>query len=344
MTTSLATTELVNMPEGIQLIGVDQEDVESQKRIFAHATRVLHHHQQMTASAMKVCICLYQCREEFKNSGDRGWESFCEANFKQLDMQATHIRAAVRTGRALYKVISSHQIDAIPGTAEATFSRMSRFALTTFSETPEELREDLATRLIQLSETTGRAPTNRDVKEEYADLVQELEEARGHLKLKDDALSRMNAELQRADDRVNDLREQTERLNAEVRRLGEATPVNVEDADPNSKRAKKALAEVEEALAKARNDLRDAEAELLQTREKQRSLESATPPSTSDAQLLNTISAMEDELASLTKKWSPVYLAKLRTGSDPKISSRIDGIACGLESLASQLKPVVTLS
>lgn len=43
MTTSLATTELVSMPEGIQLIGVDQEDVESQKRIFAHATRVLHH-------------------------------------------------------------------------------------------------------------------------------------------------------------------------------------------------------------------------------------------------------------------------------------------------------------
>lgn len=341
MTTALAASGLATPLDGIQLVGVDKEDIESQKRIFAHAMKVLHHHQQMTDSAMKVCICLYLCREEFKNSGDRGWEAFCDANFKQLDMQDTHIRAAIRTGRALWNVMNNKNLESSPGAAEGTFSRMSRYALTTFSEAPEELRAELASRLIALSEQTGKAPTSREVRTEYAELVTELNEARDALKLKDDALTRMNSELQTADARVNDLREQAERLNREVTRLNSTPRVTVEDSDPNSARVRRELADLQSTLERVKGELKAAEDELQAARDAQESLQTTVGArAAQDKQALATISAMEKELSGLIEKWAPVYLVKLQECPDPSIKARLSAIATNLGALAGQLMPV----
>ena len=174
------------------------------------------------------------------------------------------------------------------------------------------------------------------------ELLGELNDAREALRLKDDALTRMNTDLQTADSRVNDLREQAERLNREVTRLSSAPRLTVEDADPNSQRVRKELADLQSSLENVKGDLKLAEDELRETRAEQQRIQSKVESNTGDdKQSLTAIAAMETELAGLTEKWSAVYLAKLQSNADSKIRTRIAAIGSNLRALADQLTPVV---
>lgn len=323
----------------ITMVGIEEEDIESQQAIYSHAMNVHLHHQQMTESALKICISLYLCRQAFKSSSEKGWEAFCEANFRTLDMHTTHIRSAIRTGRSLCQVLNSDSIKQ-RSEAERLFASMSRHALTTFSETPEELREEVAERLIAISADSGRPPTANDVKSEVDNLKLELSDAHDAIRLKDEALFRMNEQLQIQDTKVSELRGQCTRLNAEVTRLNTQPHVTVEDADPSAKRTRKELDEVTQKLQQkvaeletTRTALADAERQRAEILEQIEESQSQAPT----AKKKNTvIHELRKEIMALKEKWTGAYLEKLR-GQGDSVSEDLASVADDLRQLANQL-------
>lgn len=342
MNLALTNPGLSSPRSQITMVGIEEEDIESQQAIFSHAMNVHLHHQQMTESALKICISLYLCRQAFKSSSDKGWEAFCEANFRTLDMHMTHIRSAIRTGRSLCQVLNSDSIKQ-RSEAERLFASMSRHALTTFSETPEELREEVAERLIAISSDSGRPPTASDVRSEVDNLKLELSDAHDAIRLKDEALFRMNEQLQIQDTKVSELRGQCTRLNAEVTRLNTQPHLTVETADPSVKRTRKDLDDVTQKLQQkmteletTRTALADAEQqreEILAQIEESKSLVPAAKKKST------VIQELRKEIAGLKEKWTGAYLEMLRTQGD-SVSEEIASVAEELQLLANQLRHV----
>lgn len=334
--------EGVNMQ--IQLVGVENEDIDSQQQIYSHAVQVLFHYTNMKTAAMNVCIHLHLCREKFKSKGaEAGWELFCLKNFAPLDMQMTHIRSAIRTGRALISALNSQRLHNDPR-ARTTFEQMSRYALTTFSESPEEIREELAVRLVTLADEQARAPTSTDVRAEVAELMAELNDKNDALQRKDTALTRMNQELQASDARVSELRETVERLNAEVTRLSNQPKVTVETLDPASEATLKSVKEAEAQLASLTNDLRLARNELRAVEEERKRKEDEVETFKADnarAEYEKTaLFQFTQELNTLKGKWTSVFFKHKDTEISDETKERITNAAAELRKLADQLETV----
>jgi peptidoglycan hydrolase CwlO-like protein len=343
---ALINTATPSSLEGVNtqvlLVGVDDEDIESQQQIYSHAVQVMFHYSNMKNSAMHVCIHLYLCREKFKSkSADAGWQVFCKENFAKLDMQMTHIRSAVRTGRALMHALHSQTINNDPK-ARDTFSQMSRYALTTFSESPEEIRESLATRLITLAEEKGRAPTSTDVRAEVSELLAEINDKNDALKRKDDALTRMNTELQAADARVGELRETVERLNREITRLSTTSKTDVVVVEPGDETSQAAIRDaqaklqnVTEALSRAKEDLHTVEAERDQIQEDVAKLKEESENSRRERSM---IKSLIDDLSSIKAKWSTAFITHSGKDVPPATKERLTEAVMELRALADKLE------
>lgn len=326
----------------IQLVGVENEDIESQQQIYSHAVQVLFHYTNMRTSAMNVCIHLYLCREKFKSkAAEAGWELFCLRNFAPLDMQMTHIRSAIRTGRALISTLNSQRLQNDPR-AKTTFEQMSRYALTTFSESPEEIREELATRLVNIADQQARAPTSTDVRAEVAQLMAELNDRNDAIQRKDTALTRMNQELQASDARVSELRETVERLNAEVTRLSNQSKVTVETLDPASEATMKAVKEAEAKLESITNDLMRARTELQaveeERKQKENEIESLKAKNARTAYEKSALFQFTQELTNLKGKWTTAFFKYSGTEVSDEAKQSVKEAAAELRQLADQLE------
>ena len=344
--TSLVDTPLLDDSDRqISLIGAENETMESQRAIYDHAVKVLFHHSNMRRSALNVCVHLYLCREQFKASHDTGWQAFCAENFARIGMQATHIRSAIRTGRALAKSLTSERLRDDPR-ATTTFESMSRFALTAFSESPEEIREELATRLIALSEDKGKPVSSTDVRAEVSALMSQIADKDDLLRRKDEALSQMNSDLQANDARVSELRDTVERLNRRITELSrDQTPVVVETSDPASSLAIKQQKELQEQIDTTRRALAEADTELVALRAQRAELEKEIEGLSSDAETKKKERSVWDsfskDLAALKAKWTSSYFTvsgrELTTGTRGKVQEAV----VDLRALADHLERVM---
>lgn len=343
--TSLVDTPLLDDSDRrISLIGAENETMESQQAIYDHAVKVLFHHSNMRRSALNVCVHLYLCREQFKASHDTGWQAFCEENFARIGMQATHIRSAIRTGRALAKSLNSERLRDDPR-ATSTFESMSRFALTAFSESPEEIREELATRLIALSEDKGKPVSSTDVRTEVSALMSQLADKDDLLRRKDEALSQMNSDLQANDARVSELRDTVERLNRRITELSkEQSPVVVETGDPASALALKQQKDLREEIEAARRSLSEANSELVTLRDQrsqlEQEIEGLTDAVDAKKKERSVWDAFSKDLADLKAKWTSSYFTVSGRDLSTATRGKVQEAVGDLRALADHLERV----
>lgn len=330
------------VPTQISLLGVDE--TESHQSIIAHAIAVVQNYSAMKESAARLCVSLYACREEFRATGEKGWGSFCEANFVPLGLSLGNIRSAVQAGRALTKYMGALQARGEQPELKQ-LENLSRSALVVLGEAPEDLREQLIDRVANAAEMTGSPLPAREVSAELERLQRERDEAQEDLR---NAQGRLT-EAERAADRLNSLvrdreslldeqRIKMDELSNRLRDLSTQPPVEVVDANPNSRIEKENLRNLERQLSDLQHQVTQTESELgahkaeLERLSRQASLRKQTD---------NAMAELEQQITRLKAQWSDVYAQKIRSVDPHTFGPVLTRIANDMRVLADQLDPTL---
>ena len=322
----------------LQLVSPEGEPIASQAAILTHAASVVHNLGLMRESALRVCISLYSCRELFVATGDEGWEAFCARNFEKLGLSQSNIRAAIRAGRGLTKYISAAQSrDEVVDMSH--FETMSRSALILLGDADESYRDALVTKVIEISATTGTAPTSREIKEEIdklklekADSDDQLRAIEAKLLSKEETINRLNTLVR---DRESEISVLNEKLEDSVP-AANSSQVVVEEADPNSKRIRLEIEAATASLEEAKKELANTKDQL----EKEKSaLERANRETARKQVAVDSINELEKLLETLKARWSESMVQKIRQVDPHTYSPNFSRIATDLRVLADQMDP-----
>lgn len=334
----------------ISMFGVDEAQ-ERHQAILNFAMSVVQNYINMRESALKLCVSLYNCRQEFEASGDSGWGAFCEKNFAQLGLSQGNIRSAVKAGRAIAHYLTSLQ-ERGESAELARLESMSRSALIVLGEAPDDVRDELIQRVATAGEMRDNALSAREVEAELNRLRQEKAEAeRGQadanakLSAMDQALNRMNGLVRDRETQVGALQSQIDALQHQVNQAAKRTPVEVVDADPQSKamvekrkQDEREIQNMQRQMGELQHELTKAEADLGQ---KKAELEKIARQAAMRKQSSDAIDELEVQIARMKAQWSDAYAQKIRSQDPHSYAPVLTRIANDLRFLADQLDPAL---
>lgn len=318
----------------ISLFGVTEEQ-ERQQAIMAHALAVVQSYGMLRESAMRLCISLYLCREQFEVSGEAGWESFCAANFHNLGLQQNHIRSAIRAGRGLAKYLAATQErQETPDLAQ--IESMSRSALILLGDAPEDVRSELISRVVEIGEEKGRSATAKEVQAEIDRLKVEKAEIERKLESKDASIVRLNNLVRQREGEIESIQSKIDDLQTQLSRQKAA--VVVEDADPAAKRNREIRRNLEAEINDAKTELDKLQSDL--GREKAQ-LERVSREAAIKKQAVDSIDALENSLRTLKAQWSESFVRKVTSADPGSYGPVFSRLANELRVLADQLDPAL---
>lgn len=330
-------------PQQISMFGVDEAS-ERHQAIITHAIAAIQQYIQMRDSALRLCVSLYLCHQEFKNSGETGWQAFCDANFAQLGLSQGNIRSAVKAGRAV-----SHYMATLKDRGEAAevthLESMSRSALIVLGEAPDDVRDELIDRVVNANEMHGSSMSAREVEQELARVRQEKllaergqAEAIEKLSATDQALNRLNNLVRDRDNQVGALQSQIDALQFQLRQAPKAPDVVVEDPDPNTKAAQEARRNLERQVGELKHQLTQVEADL--GREKAE-LDRLSRQAAMRKQSMSAIEELEQLVTRMKAQWSDAYAQKIRAQDVHTYGPILTRVANEMRFLADQLDPTL---
>ena len=334
----------------IDLFGVT-ESTEKQQAIIAHSIEAIQSLITMRESAVKLCVSLYHCRESFAQSGETGWESFCEANFAKLGLSQSTIRASVKAGRA----IAHHMLQASNrGEAPvlAQLEAMSRSALFVLGDAPDDVRDDLIERVMSLNEARGgKSLSSGEVEREMnnllrakAELQEELAASQEKLSIADQALARLNGRLRTEEELVASHQEKIQRLQAQLTKSPKPS-VEVMDSDPESADARAQRQALEHQLSQLSHEQTIAERRLAETQaelaEANRQAEAAKRAAAFRKSTAADIEDLRGKIAALKAVWTDVYTSKQRASDPATFGPLLSDIANDLRALADSIDPML---
>lgn len=337
MSNQLASHELAvfNRPQ-IDLFGLT-EAPNDQNAILTHAIDAVRSYQEMKRSALQLCLSLYACRESFKASGAEGWSQFCKTNFEPLGLADSHIRSCVRAGRELSNIMIKLKESGRAADIQV-LEQMSRSALIQLSEAPEDLRDQLVTRVVEMENANPGSTTSASITKRINDLEAELAQKDSLLASKDASLTRLSQALSVTEGSLVQRRQEMDTLQAELAkaRTQAVQPVEVVESSGAEKQARQALANLEEAASRKRD-------EVVQLQSEFDNLKSQVDSIARDAEIKRRaavdIDELEQRIEQLQAQWTEAYVLKIRKLDGDKYSDRYRNIANKLRVLADQIDP-----
>ncbi|WP_234265103.1 hypothetical protein [Hydrogenophaga sp. NFH-34] len=319
----------------LSLLGVE-EDESSQQQIIASAIGAIEAWIQHAEAAVNVCIRLYQCREAFRQSGDEGWQKFCEANFSDLGMSQGHIRSCVSTGRAIVNYMA--RIGAEGGKEISLLKDMSMSAVKVLGSAPDEIQGGLIERIAQqIEEKGGLAPTAKDVEAQLNEMKVELAQAQGKLSEKDQAIARIVNTLQDREAEMSTLRAKLDESNSRLLAAKEQA-VTVVDSDPTSKTLRDEIANLEHQREDIKRDLDRTQSEFQRAKAAFEDVERKNREVRDAARAVDELQA---SLQTLRSVWSEAFLLKVKRVNPHQYGPMFTKIANELRELAEQLDPTI---
>jgi hypothetical protein len=343
-------TALTSTHHQVDLFGVT-ESTEKQQAIIAHTIEAIQSLITMRESAVKLCVSLYHCRDSFAQSGETGWESFCEANFAKLGLSQSTIRASVKAGRA----IAHHMLQAAnrgEPPVIAQLEAMSRSALFVLGDAPDEVRDDLIERVMSLNEARGgKAMSSGEVEREMnnllrakAELQDELAASQEKLSLADQALTRLNGRLLTEEGLVAEHQAKIQLLQSQLSKVPK-TPVEVVESDPQSAEARAQRQALEHQLSQLSHEQTIAERRLAETQaelaEANRQAEAAKRAAAYRKSTAADIEDLHSKIAALKAVWTDVYTSKQRAADPATFGPLLSGIANDLRGMADSIDPML---
>jgi uncharacterized coiled-coil protein SlyX len=331
------------IPTQITLLGID-EATERHQSIMAHAISVVQNYAAMKESAARLCVSLFACHQEFKNSGEVGWENFCSINFAPLGLSQGNIRSAIKAGRAISHYLSSLQSRG--ETAEIKqLETMSRSALIVLGEAPDDVRDELIDRVVQANVMMGSALTARGVSSELERIQRERDQASEDLRTAEGRLAQAGSTAQRLNDLVRDKESQIEEQQAKIDELtnrllelSNSSKVEVIEPDPSSRAGLEARRNLEQQLADLNHQVSQASAELGTHKAE---LEKISRQASLRKQTENAMAELEQQVTRLKAQWSDVYAQKIRATDPHQHGPVLSRIANDMRILADQLDPTL---
>lgn len=309
-------------PITIDMFGVEGEG-ERQQNIFQHAMNVVHHLQLINASAIQMCIYLHLCREEFRCTGEEGWEDFCKKNFESYGLSIGNTRTAIRTGKALLMISSKYDNGELPD-----LRTISRSALFVFGDAPVEIQEQLLVEMTAISEEKGKAPTAAEVHR----LSKHLQEAEDEIREKDAALFRYDTALKAREEEASALRKKIDKLQLDAK-----TPIEslVHVLPPGVESATDMKRQLDQEIQAQREELAAIELDMNRMIDRQYKLKLQTD---AKQKAFNALQSLEADLNLLTQKYSELLLQKIRN-ADPQNIKSLTKFADRLRAMADHLAP-----
>lgn len=334
---SHAITVKMNAAPQISLFGVDEAEAERQ-RITAHAIGVIESYMKHTEAAVNVCVHLYQCKELFKSSGEKGWEEFCKNNFHDLGLSQGHIRSCVNTGRTIVNYMvrvgseGAHDIDLL--------RNMSMSAVQVLGTAPDEIQGNLIERIAQQIESKegGRGvPTAKEVTAQLNEMRAELAETKGALTEKDAALARVANTLRDRESQLASQRATLDEVNAKLQQVM-TQQVTVVDADPTSKALRDEIENLQHQrddlirnVDRAKNEFDRVKSDYETLNQKKVVLQDAN----------DAMEELQAMMVKLRARWTEAYLTKVRGADIHKFAPIFPKVANDLRVLADMLDPTV---
>jgi predicted RNase H-like nuclease (RuvC/YqgF family) len=326
------TITLAQSPQ-VSLFGVEESEA-NRMAILSHAVNAITDYIQARDCALKVCLRLYQCRQSFTLSGEKGWESFCKHNFHKLGLSQAHIRNAVAAGRTVFEYIDkTHQGQLAEGAAG--LEKLSMSALVMMSSAPEEVRDDLIKRITEKATASAQAPTAKAVGQEVEAIKIELAEARGSIGEKDAAIMRLSNQIRDRDQEAADLRNKLDAIDRKFKEA-QAAAVTVVDADPRNKKLREEAENLENELLERRRELDRIVDESRKAKEALAALDSAA---SSKRMAADSINRLDEQIREMKARWTDVFVSKLIASDRNNYGPVFERYAKELRVLADQFAP-----
>lgn len=332
MTYSSAALQAFKKPVMIDMFASEGEDKDSQQLIMQHAMAVIQHYQNLNVSAMQMCIHLFLCREEFKTSGQTGWEQFCANNFESHGLSQSNIRHSIRAGRSLLSMINRMEST---GEQMPDLSALSRSALLVLADAPPEAQDRLVIEMVEKTaeENQSKGPTAEELRRKLEEIEDELKETKEQLATKDQALHRLNKAINARETEIMEHKEKVERL---TRKL--ATPVEhvvhkLPDGIKTEMEAKERLAQ--EITAGQRELARlEEDAARLKAEKAQYEREMAAK-----RQVKDVLDSLNGDIQAMMMKYTDALMQKLSSTDPEHATPLLELAAQRLRILANQISP-----
>lgn len=318
-------------PVTIDLFGSASQEQERQQAIMHHAMAVIQHFQNMNVSAVQMCIHLYLCREQFKTSGEGGWENFCASNFEGYGLSTSKIRHAVRTGRSITS-ISQKLKDS--DTEMPDLSTISRAALFIFGDASPDVQERLIIEMSAANENpNSKGPTADELRRRIEELQTEAAESRNLLKDKDQALHRLGHALTARETEVAQSRDEILKLNRKL-----STPVDhvIHKLPPGIESEQIMRDRIVEEISFKKEELARAEAEVNRIKVEKTKYEAEMA---AKRQAKDVLESLDADIKMMMLKYTDALMQKLSSTDPERVAPLLDTAAQRLHALANQLSP-----
>lgn len=336
MTDNILTPGLVlnlEHTKQLSLLGCEESE-ESKTRIIALAIAAIEAYQRATESALNLCLRLYQCRQEFASSGEKGWERFCEANFRQyLNLSTSHIRECVRTGEKIAGYVSRRGLGSASNVKGLEVMTLS--ALKVLGTAPDEASDAFIDRISSKIEEAGKALTAKQVSEELQELKALVEEQKTTISELQQASHRQASQVRERDNAASQLRDQIDQLTRELQKV-KSQQVTVVDADPQSQDLQVRRDNIEQEIADRKHQLDQIRSEIAKANATKQALESSNRLK-QEAQ--DAVEQLEEQIKEMNSRWSQSYLKKINNVDPNKYGPIFQRIANDMRALASLIDP-----
>ena len=328
-------TQMIEPTRQISMFAAEGEEVGQQSKIMQYAMSAIAHIEQMRKSALGVCLNLYLCSEQFKASGARGWETFCEQNFASYGLQPSKIREAVRIGRS-YTMIAAKRDGDMPD-----LNHVSWNAMAILSSVDTESGESLVLEMEKKFEETGRGPTRRELEERLQEIESEHEQLKNAAKEKDTALHRNLNALNAREEELSSLRDQFDQVSRalESERRKRTTPVEsvVEKLPKGVQSEAEAVERLREQRTQISDDIAQKEHEAARLKGE---IAQLAQQAAIKKQVASALDELERDFGSMAVKYSQALVEKM-LGADRNNGNRLEVIANRMRAMADQLSPAL---
>ena len=332
MNYSPAVLQAFQKPVMIDMFASEEEGQDRQQIIMQHAMAVIQHYQNLNVSAMQMCIHLFLCREEFKASGETGWEQFCATNFESYGLSQSNIRHSIRTGRSLLSLI--RRVESA-GEKMPDLSVLSRSALLVLADAPPDVQDRMVIEMGEqlAEEAQNKGPTAEELRRKLEEMEGELKETKAEVETKNKALHRLN---QAIDARETEIMAEKEKVKQLTRKL--ATPVEhvVHKLPDGIKTEMEAKERLGEEIAFRQRELARLEEDAARLKAEKTRYESEMA---AKRQAKDVLEALNADIQAMMTKYTDALMQKLSSTDPENVTPLLTSAAQRLRILANQLSP-----
>jgi hypothetical protein len=316
---------------------------DDQSSVIKQAVQVHHHAGEMKRNAMGICLAFYRCREAFgrgaarSNSGPNGWGAFCAANFAELNLSEGNIRAAVRSGEILDKMLQ------VEPDGTAVFQRLSRAALFALGGSPElagEVKQillDNPDNVLTAAEIKDLKQTLRSQNESMATMQDELRQTTAQLTNLQVVSADVNGMLAERESQVVGLIARNDQLVKEAK-----TPVEslVPTLPPGVKSEAELLRQLNGDIEQKQNELQKVVIKVNAEEQKLARVQISLAVHTQEA---GDLTKLEADLSAVINKYPEALFNRLDE-TTPVLRAAFSEFASRLRKLADLIQPSMVIA